>query len=280
MEEEGYYDKERKVARYSDEEVTIPIKQELAELFKNDQTGGTEKCLFPSFEGFEGRIEYMDADALNIRQHKLSPREKLKLAIENLLQMKGVTYDGFLQKDIPLHWEQHGDLILLPDNSFTLDEWELFREELWQVVAKSLGAARLAKKSTINNDGFRTPKVSLLLGDNGWVTHTDNGIKYTFDVTKCMFSSGNITEKIRVGNFDCSGQTVVDLYAGIGYFVLPYLVHSKAAMVYACEWNENAVQALKRNLQLNDVDKQCVIYEGDNQKVTRITRKYDLFYSF
>ncbi|KAL9978978.1 hypothetical protein ACROYT_G016567 [Oculina patagonica] len=263
LEEKGYYGKERKVARYTEEEVAIPIKQGLAELLKNEITGGAEKSLLLSIEG---RIEQGGEHAVNIRQHKVSPQEKLKLAIENLLQMKSVTFDGLLQKDIPHHWEQHGDLILLPENSFTLDKWKLFGEELWQVVAKSLGAARLAKKSTINNDGFRTPKVSLLLGDNGWVTHTDNGIKYTFDVTKCMFSSGNITEKIRVGNFDCNGQTVVDLYAGIGYFVLPYLVHSKAAIVYACEWNENAIQALKRNLQLNGVDKQCVIYEGDNQK--------------
>ncbi len=29
-----------------------------------------------------------------------------------------------------------------------------------------------------------------------------------------MFSSGNITEKLRVASFDCSGETVVDLYAG------------------------------------------------------------------
>lgn len=37
---------------------------------------------------------------------------------------------------------------------------------------------------------------------------------YEFDVTKCMFSAGNITEKLRVAGFDCRGETVVDLYAG------------------------------------------------------------------
>lgn len=262
LEERGFYDKQRKVSRYSEEVVMIPIKQDMVEQLKNEQMGGSEKSLL----SFEGRIEHVHEHVLNIRQHKVSPQEKLRLAIDNLFRIKGVTYDALLQNDIPLHWEQHGDLILLPENSFTLANWTLFGEELWKVVTKSLGATRLAKKSTINNDGFRTPKVSLLLGDSGWVTHTDNGIKYSFDVTKCMFSAGNITEKIRVGNFDCRGQTVVDLYAGIGYFVLPYLVHSKAALVYACEWNENAIEALKRNLKLNGVDKQCVIYEGDNMK--------------
>ena len=267
LEERGFYDKERKVARYSEEEVMIPIKQDMVEQLKNEEMKGSEKSLLSSFEG---RIEHIDRHAVNIRQHKVSPQEKLRLAIDNLFQIKGVTYDALLQNDIPLHWEQHGDLILLPENSFTLDKWALFGEELWKVFTKSLSVTRLAKKSTINNDGFRTPNVSLLLGDTGWVMHTDNGIKYTFDVTKCMFSAGNITEKIRVGNFDCHGETVVDLYAGIGYFVLPYLVHSKATVVYACEWNEHAIEALKRNLKLNGVDKQCVIYEGDNMKVSRL----------
>ena len=242
----------------------IPIKQELAEKLKTEQLEKIETSLPVPFEG---RIEHINVNMLNVRQHRVSPKEKLKLAIDCLLQVKGVILDKSLQEDIPLHWEQHGDLVLLPENSFSLDKWKVFADELWKVVAESLGVTRLAKKSTISNDGFRTPKVSLLLGNNGWVTHIDNGIKYTFDVTKCMFSSGNITEKIRVGNFDCNGQTVVDLYAGIGYFVLPYLIHSKAAMVYACEWNKNAIEALKRNLKLNDVEKQCVIYKGDNQKV-------------
>lgn len=107
-----------------------------------------------------------------------------------------------------------------------------------------------------------------------------------------MFSSGNITEKLRVANFDCKAQTVVDLFAGevkylgeiigrsllclvpclssepfsillmksrrefisgVGYFTLPYLVHANAAHVIACEWNPDSVNALKRNLLLNDV---------------------------
>lgn len=39
--------------------------------------------------------------------------------------------------------------------------------------------------------------------------------RYTYDVTKCMFSSGNITEKIRIAQLSCEGETIVDLYAGL-----------------------------------------------------------------
>ena len=37
-----------------------------------------------------------------------------------------------------------------------------------------------------------------------WATRTDNGVSYTWDVTRSMFCPGNITEKIRVAGFDCS----------------------------------------------------------------------------
>lgn len=41
-----------------------------------------------------------------------------------------------------------------------------------------------------------------------------------------MFSAGNITEKLRVSQFDCRGETVVDLYAGemILFFIFIFLL--------------------------------------------------------
>jgi tRNA G37 N-methylase Trm5 len=83
-----------------------------------------------------------------------------------------------------------------------------------------------------------------------------------------MFSCGNITEKMRISKFNCENQVVLDLFAGncfkliqyktwflfeigIGYFTLPYIIHAKALKVIACEWNPVAIEALKRNLELN-----------------------------
>jgi tRNA G37 N-methylase Trm5 len=38
-----------------------------------------------------------------------------------------------------------------------------------------------------------------------------------------------------------------------------------ARKVYACEWNPHAITALRHNLLINGVEKQCIVIEGDNR---------------
>lgn len=64
----------------------------------------------------------------------------------------------------------------------------------------------------------------MLYGESGWVEHRENGILYCFNATKCMFSSGNVSEKLRMASMKCVGETVVDLFTGIGYYTLPFLL--------------------------------------------------------
>ncbi|RWS08845.1 tRNA wybutosine-synthesizing protein 2-like protein [Dinothrombium tinctorium] len=107
----------------------------------------------------------------------------------------------------------------------------------------------------------------MIKGDDSWALHIDNKIKYTFDITKCMFSFGNINEKIRVSKLNCENEIIVDLFCGIGYFTLPFLVHSKAKFVHAIDWNPDAIEALNKNLILNGVSERCKTYVGDNRLV-------------
>ncbi|KAM4878587.1 tRNA wybutosine-synthesizing protein 2 homolog isoform 2-T2 [Sylvia borin] len=201
-----------------------------------------------------------------------TPAQRLRDELRRLL---GASWSEELERDVPHAWQRHGDLVLLSEDSFKAAPWERPGPALWETVAAALGARRVARRGRVMPDGMRTPSVTLLLGQHGWVEHVDNGIRwagaagccwcgegtplttcagssrYTFDVTKCMFSPGNITEKLRVASLPCSGEVVVDLYAGIGYFTLPFLVHAGAAFVHACEWNSHAVEALHRTLVLN-----------------------------
>ncbi|XP_039186413.1 tRNA wybutosine-synthesizing protein 2 homolog [Crotalus tigris] len=196
-----------------------------------------------------------------------SPVQKLHSELQHLMSIHGAAWSEELEKDLPRSWQRHGDLILLSEDCFSAKQWRELGQELWQVVAAVLGARRLAKRGRVQSDLFRSSAVTLLLGEDGWVEQMDNGIRYSFDVTQCMLSPGNITEKLRIASMLCAGEVVVDLYAGIGYFTLPYLIHAGAALVHACEWNPHAVEALRRNLHLNGVEDRCHIHQGDNRKV-------------
>ena len=171
--------------------------------------------------------------------------------------------DMTILNPLPNKWEKHGDLLLLPQGSF--EKWsEYAGPELWTLVAHSLGGQRLALKGEVSGPE-RRPNSELLLGESGWVTHREHGINYSFDVTKSMFSAGNLPERGRIGDLDCSEETILDLYAGIGYYTLPLLVRAGAAHVHACEWSEDAVDALKHNLEANNVAERCTVHAGDNQ---------------
>ena len=107
-------------------------------------------------------------------------------------------------------------------------------------------------------------------GSAGWVTVVENSIAFSFDITRVMFCSGNCTERMRMAQVTASGEVIVDLYCGIGYYTIPFLVHAKAALVHSCEWNENSIIALRNNLKVAGVENRCRVYFGDNRNVETV----------
>lgn len=172
-------------------------------------------------------------------------------------------------RHMPNKYEKIGDVLLLPKTAHAalLDGVPTHRHaRVYETLAAALGVTRVALHGRVEPSLHRKSTATMLHppGAGGWTEHRDHGIFVGFDVTRNMFSSGNGTEKARVARFPCAGSTVVDLYAGIGYFTLPYLVHAGAAHVHACDHDADACAALAHNLRRNKVDGRCTIHEGDN----------------
>ncbi|KAL9992660.1 putative transferase [Helianthus debilis subsp. tardiflorus] len=200
---------------------------------------------------------------VKVKKASSSPLKVMKDAVASLLKRHNMPTT--LLEQLPTRWERLGDIVVLPMTSFKDSVWDSLGKELWLTVADSLGATRLARQGKVSPTGTRDSGLEILVGVNGWVDHRENGVLYSFDATKCMFSWGNLSEKRRMGQLDCKEEVIIDLFAGIGYFTLPFLVKANAKMVYACEWNPHAIEALKRNLEANGVADRCVVLEGDNR---------------
>ncbi len=62
-------------------------------------------------------------------------------------------------------------------------------------------------------------------------------------------------------------ETVVDLFAGIGYFTLPIAVYSRPKKIVACEINPVAFDYLCANVVLNHVSSIVEPRFGDNREI-------------
>jgi tRNA wybutosine-synthesizing protein 2 len=169
-----------------------------------------------------------------------------------------------LIKYLPKKWEKNGEvlIIVLPD---LLKKYE---KNIGEVYANVLNC-----KSVLNDTGgisgeFRKPDNKVIFGSNDTITiHKENGVKFKLDPQKVMFSSGNISERIRMGSISKPDEVVVDLFAGIGYFTLPIAVHSKPKTIFACEKNLVSYNFLCENVSLNNVNSIVQPVFGDNRDV-------------
>ncbi|TFG06662.1 MAG: class I SAM-dependent methyltransferase family protein [Promethearchaeota archaeon] len=112
---------------------------------------------------------------------------------------------------------------------------------------------------------FRKPEsIKLIVGENNpLVIHTEHGVKYKFDMTKIMFSKGNLNERKYLATLVKDGEIIVDMFAGIGYFSLPIAKHSRVKKIYSIELNPISYKYLVENIKINKFDDLIVPISGD-----------------
>lgn len=166
-----------------------------------------------------------------------------------------------LKKHLPRKWELFGDVLILKMPG----ELQHVRSKVAEAYAGVLGAKTVCEETGVIEGEHRTPSLRVLVGNDTETVHLENGIRYRFDVAKIMFSSGNVYERQLMGELDCRSQTVVDMFAGIGYFTLPIALKSGAERVFACEINPVSFHYLRENIALNGAEDRVETFLGDNR---------------
>lgn len=164
---------------------------------------------------------------------------------------------------IPATYIRYGSTILL---RFPIGIPQKIEQIIGEGWVRVLGVQTALKRSGIVQGTFREPGMTRLFGPGGDIEHLEHGIRYSFDPERIMFSPGNHLERARMGSIDMTGETVVDMFAGIGYFSLPIALYSGAKTVYSCEINPVSFGYLTRNIEANRAGA-IEALQGDNRDV-------------
>ena len=166
-------------------------------------------------------------------------------------------------KALPEKWELVGDVLTIKLAPTLLRDAG--------AIAKAYAGQLGAKTVLLDRGGVtgvcRIPDVDFIYGNDAVTVHRENRIRFKLDASKIMFASGNKEERKRMANISRADETVVDMFAGIGYFSIPMAVHSKPMKIYSCELNPVAHRYLCENIKLNKVEDVVVPIRGNCRKV-------------
>jgi len=148
-------------------------------------------------------------------------------------------------------------------------ELETYKRLIGEALLKSHINLRtvFAKAGSVSGT-YRLRELELIAGENQTTTiHKEHGSQYHVDVASAYFSPRLSNEHNRVASLVQKGETVVDLFAGVGPFAVPIAKKEADVKVYAVDINPEAVEFLKKNIRLNRVDNRVVPIEGNAKQI-------------
>lgn len=159
-----------------------------------------------------------------------------------------------------MKWKKIGD-ILVVDKKFKNKS----KEELTAIADEQKVKSIIAIDNIYGTK--REPRYEFLMGSESETINKENGCYFKLDLTKVMWSKGNVNERIRIARLVEDNETIIDMFAGIGYFSIPIGKFSNAKKVYSMEINPNSFFYLNENIKLNKINNVTALL-GDCMELT------------
>jgi tRNA wybutosine-synthesizing protein 2 len=108
--------------------------------------------------------------------------------------------------------------------------------------------------------------------------HREHGCIFEVDLSQVMWSQGNKAEKERLACLVKPKETIVDMFAGIGYFSI--MAAKRAKRLFAIDINPDSIELLRRNVMLNRLDGRVEILEATAASLPRYWKAWQTGFSW
>ena len=182
----------------------------------------------------------------------MKPLENIKLRVNPDLHDK-----------LPTKWKKVGNVLIVDLENLADDK----KREIAEVYARELNAKTVIQKNKVSGELRKPEKVDLLYGTETITEISEYGIKYRLDLSEIMWSPGNtgwrsaLTGPEKVTDFYSfdKPRTIIDYFAGIGYFALQMARGYPKARIIAVDKNPKAIEYLTTNVKENHIENVDII---------------------
>jgi tRNA (guanine37-N1)-methyltransferase len=191
---------------------------------------------------------------------------ELKVAIPHCYK-ELVKIPKLLQEELPTSYDVVGDIILLKLPKSLVD----YQNEIGKALLETYPHIRTVCAVSPVSGELRTREVSIIAGEQRTLTtHVEYGLSFDVDVAGTYFSPRLASERRRVASQVQPGETVVDMFAGVGPFSIMIARYGNPRIVYAIDKNSEAVRLARQNAKKNHVLDKVEVLCADAVDVRRL----------
>jgi tRNA (guanine37-N1)-methyltransferase len=212
----------------------------------------------------ENELEMLEKNLPSFKVAKNLFQEKKK-HVKTLIEVLEEKLPPHLLASLPRAIEFVGDIAIV-EIPPELDAYKSIIGEAVLEIHKNVRTV-LAKAGAVSG-AYRVREFNVVAGEPKTATvHKEHGCQYHVDLAKAYFSARLAHEHKRVASLVENGETVLDMFAGVGPFSILMAKTHERVRIYAVDVNPDAVELLKKNVRLNRVESKVFSLLGDARKV-------------
>uniref|UniRef100_A0A1D1ZA26 tRNA (guanine(37)-N1)-methyltransferase n=1 Tax=Anthurium amnicola TaxID=1678845 RepID=A0A1D1ZA26_9ARAE len=168
--------------------------------------------------------------------------------------------------EVPSSFETIGHIAHLNINSELLPYKDVIAQVIYDKNQPRIKTV-VNKVGTITNE-FRVPQFEILAGKDDMITEVKQyGATFRLDYSLVYWNSRLEHEHVRLISLFKAGETVCDMFAGIGPFSIP--AAQKGCIVHANDLNPDSIHYLRINVKINKVMVNVYTYNMDAREFMR-----------